>query len=135
MLYPRVFRWQEPALEEAGLEIPRDVSVVGYDNTSLAALRHVSLTTIHQPGEDMGRKAMDLLFERIHEGRTDPRHEVVAPSLAETGQALIAKHVTRSSRPAWWCDRPQPHRHRRNDGFNPCRALTHPTEKSTGGTK
>lgn len=69
------------ALEEAGLEIPRDVSVVGYDNTSLAALRHVSLTTIHQPGEDMGRKAMDLLFERIHEGRTDPRHEVVAPSL------------------------------------------------------
>lgn len=69
------------ALEEAGLEIPRDISLVGYDNTSLAALRHVSLTSIHQPGEDMGRKAMDLLFERIHEGRTEPRHEVVGPSL------------------------------------------------------
>jgi DNA-binding LacI/PurR family transcriptional regulator len=69
------------ALEEAGLSIPRDISLIGYDNTSLAALRHVSLTSIHQPGEDMGRKAMDLLFERIHEGRTEARHHVVSPSL------------------------------------------------------
>jgi DNA-binding LacI/PurR family transcriptional regulator len=69
------------ALEEADLSIPRDVSLIGYDNTSLAALRHVSLTSIHQPGEDMGRKAMDLLYERIHEGRTEPRHDIIAPSL------------------------------------------------------
>lgn len=69
------------ALEEAGLALPDDVSLVGYDNTSLAALRHVSLTTIHQPGEDMGRLAVARLFERIHDGRTDPRHDIVSPSL------------------------------------------------------
>lgn len=69
------------AFEEAGLSIPTDISLIGYDNTSLAALRHVSLTSIHQPSAEMGRMAVDRLFERIDQGRTDPRHEVVSPSL------------------------------------------------------
>ena len=65
------------ALEEAGLSIPDDVSLVGYDNNTLAALRHIELTSIDQPGADVGRSAVDRLSERINGERTTPRQEVI----------------------------------------------------------
>ncbi len=71
------------AFEEAGLSIPDDVSLIGYDNNRMAALRHISLTTIDQPGDHMGRSAVDRLTERINGERNDPSHDVVAPSLVD----------------------------------------------------
>lgn len=53
------------AAQEAGLQVPDDVSVVGFDDIPLAAMTIPKLTTISQPTYETGAVAARLLFERI----------------------------------------------------------------------
>ena len=56
------------AIRDAGLRIPQDVAVVGYDDTDLAACMRPSLTTIHQPREELSLVTCERLLELIKAG-------------------------------------------------------------------
>ena len=68
------------ALERAGARVPDDVSVVGFDNTFFARLGHISLTTVDQPRELMGRTAARLVAARVGGHRGDPELVLTTPT-------------------------------------------------------
>ncbi|MGI9036340.1 MAG: LacI family DNA-binding transcriptional regulator [Pyrinomonadaceae bacterium] len=52
-------------LKEAGLNIPKDISLIGFDDIAFAALSEPSLTTVHSPRVEMGRRAIEALLATI----------------------------------------------------------------------
>jgi LacI family transcriptional regulator len=58
-------------LQEAGIRVPHDVSVVGFDDQSLAPYVAPPLTTVRAPTEEVGRVAARVLIDLIRTGQTD----------------------------------------------------------------
>lgn len=69
------------ALRRAGLRVPEDVSLIGFDDAEFAALLDPRLSTIRQPARALGEAAARRLLELLN-GRTDPGPTVLAPELA-----------------------------------------------------
>ena len=82
------------AAEANGLRVPRDLSVMGYDNSHLARLRHLSLTSIDQAAAELGRLAIDRILERIETGRTEAIHNIITPSLVVRGSTAPPEGTT-----------------------------------------
>ena len=68
-----VFVWNDfgaigliDACEEAGIDVPGDLSVVGFDDIAMASLGRISLTTISQPLDFQAEKAVAMLLDRIN---------------------------------------------------------------------
>lgn len=73
------------AAESLRLSIPRDLSVVGFDNTLLSTVTRPALSTVSQPKYDMGQQAVKLLIERLQKKRQKVKHVVLATRLEVRG--------------------------------------------------
>jgi len=72
-------------LRARGLKVPRDVSVVGFDDMNYAPLLTPPLTTVRLPWRDIGRTAGRMLLERIETLDAGPRREVLGEELIVRG--------------------------------------------------
>jgi DNA-binding LacI/PurR family transcriptional regulator len=78
-------------LSRAGLDIPGDISVVGYDDSQIAQLSFIDLTTIRQDAAQMAELAVQAAAERLDDDRTTPRDIVLAPSLVVRGSTAAVR--------------------------------------------
>ncbi|WP_329366702.1 LacI family DNA-binding transcriptional regulator [Streptomyces sp. NBC_00669] len=89
------------ALRERGRTPGTDVAVVGFDDSPAAALLSPSLSSLHQPLEEVGRACTRLLVNRIENPRADPQQLLLAPE-------LVARESS-APHPGERSERPEPH--------------------------
>lgn len=65
------------ALNEAGLKVPEDVSVIGYDDIPYASLFMIGLTTICQPKFEIGEMSLELLHAKLGEKREEANKKII----------------------------------------------------------
>ncbi|MCQ4210837.1 LacI family DNA-binding transcriptional regulator [Streptomyces longispororuber] len=73
------------AARRRGLSVPRDLSVVGFDDSSFMTCTEPPLSTVRQPIEAMGRAAVDLLCAQIQGAQSHPGELLFEPELLVRG--------------------------------------------------
>jgi LacI family transcriptional regulator len=71
------------ALHAAGVRIPEDISLIGFDDTEQASIMHPPLTTIRQPIYEIGRAAVEILIGQINRKDRVPEHRQFDVRLVE----------------------------------------------------
>ena len=80
---------------------PRDIAIIGMDNTALSTCTNPELSSIAMKEEDIGRHAATLLMQRILEGRTEKRTIRLQPELILRDQAE-GDRIDLSGKPPVW---------------------------------
>lgn len=75
------------ALYQAGLKIPDDMAIIGYDDIELARYMTPPLTTVHQPKDELGELAIDVLTHRIADPTLSQQRLQLTPVLMTRGSA------------------------------------------------
>lgn len=71
------------AIEEFGLSVPKNVSVMGFDDISYASLDKIQLSTIYQPKHDLGEMCAKIILERIkNPDELKNSYKVLEPTLS-----------------------------------------------------
>jgi DNA-binding LacI/PurR family transcriptional regulator len=73
------------ALRERGLQAPRDVSVLGYDNSPLAMSRYLDLSSVDAKSGDVGAGAAQALLARMEDPARTLLRTLIPPALAPRG--------------------------------------------------
>jgi DNA-binding LacI/PurR family transcriptional regulator len=73
------------AIEESGLRVPEDISIVGYDGFRLGGLRSVNLTSVAQPLAELGKLAAKRIIERIEKPKSKSQQIRVASEIVVRG--------------------------------------------------
>lgn len=73
------------AAKELGIEIPRQLSIVGYDDTIFGRFNDPPLTSVRQPVDEMGRLAVNLLLQQINGQPGEVRTHFLPPELLVRG--------------------------------------------------
>lgn len=80
------------AIHDAGLRVPEDISVIGFDDILSAAYQKPSLTTVRQPLREMGNKGAQMLLDMIAKPETESFAEIVMqPELIVRESTAAAK--------------------------------------------
>jgi DNA-binding LacI/PurR family transcriptional regulator len=78
------------AIQEQGLRVPQDISVMGFDDIPGAAFHSPSLTTVRQPLKRMGEVAAQTLLDRIEGGKEYPSEIAIEPELVSRESTATA---------------------------------------------
>ncbi|PSG90637.1 LacI family DNA-binding transcriptional regulator [Aurantibacter aestuarii] len=80
------------AFKDLGVKIPEDISIVGFSNWFMSSAITPTLTTINQPGYEMGKKAFKQLYKEL---KTLKKEKHIIPKIIELETNLVERNTTK----------------------------------------